>query len=63
MFWEGHPRLMSPPPHSLQPTTPTAGDFPDVDRYREILSAFDLSRFPKLDKAMVRQVRITRLAS
>ena len=33
-----------------------AGDFPDVERYREILSAFDLSRFPKLDKAMLRQV-------
>ncbi|EFN59109.1 hypothetical protein CHLNCDRAFT_33853 [Chlorella variabilis] len=32
------------------------GDFPDVERYREILSAFDLSRFPKLDKAMIRQV-------
>ncbi|KAI3433598.1 hypothetical protein D9Q98_003408 [Chlorella vulgaris] len=32
------------------------GDFPDVDRYREILSAFDLSRFPKLDKSMIRQV-------
>lgn len=33
-----------------------AGDFPDVERYREILSAFDLSRFPKLDKQMIRQV-------
>lgn len=32
------------------------GDFPDVERYREILSAFDLSRFPKLDKQMIRQV-------
>lgn len=32
------------------------GDFPDVNRYREILSAFDISRFPKLDKAMIRQV-------
>lgn len=32
------------------------GDFPDVARYREILSAFDLSKFPKLDKAMVKQV-------
>lgn len=37
--------------HHLHP-----GDFPDVNRYREILSAFDLSRFPKLDKAMLRQV-------
>lgn len=27
-----------------------------MERYREILSAFDLSRFPKLDKAMIRQV-------
>ena len=35
---------------------PPPGDFPDVDRYREILSAFDLSRFPKLDKSMIRQV-------
>ena len=25
-----------------------AGDFPDVARYREILSAYDLSAFPKL---------------
>jgi EH domain-containing protein 1 len=24
------------------------GDFPDVNRYREILSAYDLSTFPKL---------------
>ena len=31
-----------------------AGDFPDVARYREILSAFDLSKFPKLDKGMVK---------
>ncbi len=31
-----------------------AGDFPDVGRYREILSAFDLSKFPKLDKGMVK---------
>jgi EH domain-containing protein 1 len=29
------------------------GDFPDVVRYREILSAFDLSKFPKLDKAVI----------
>eukprot|EP00887_Chlorella_sp_A99_P005433 scaffold1.g5433.t1 len=33
------------------------GDFPDVNRYREILSAFDLGAFPKLDKAMVKQAR------
>ena len=25
-----------------------AGDFPDVGRYRDILSAYDLSNFPKL---------------
>ena len=25
-----------------------AGDFPDVARYREILSAYDISAFPKL---------------
>lgn len=37
--------------HHLHP-----GDFPDVDRYREILSAFDISKFPKLDKAMIKQV-------
>jgi EH domain-containing protein 1 len=27
-----------------------------VSRYREILSAFDLSKFPKLDKGMVKQI-------
>ena len=37
--------------HHLHP-----GDFPDVDRYREILSAFDISKFPKLDKSMIRQI-------
>ena len=26
------------------------GDFPDVQRYRNILAAFDLSKFPKLEK-------------
>ncbi len=36
--------------HHLPP-----GDFPDVNRYREILSAFDISTFPKLDK---RQTKI-----
>ncbi len=30
-----------------------------MERYREILSAFDLSRFPKLDKAMLRQVGVS----
>ena len=29
------------------------GDFPDVVRYREILSAFDLSKFPKLEKSVI----------
>jgi hypothetical protein len=43
--------------HALAPPAAPTGDFPDVDRYREILSAFDLSRFPKLDKSMIRQVR------
>lgn len=33
-----------------------AGDFPDVVRYREILSAFDISKFPKLDKGMLKQI-------
>lgn len=32
------------------------GDFPDVERYREILSAFDISKFPKLDKNVMRQI-------
>jgi hypothetical protein len=65
------PRRPDPTPHKLHPLCwhqsanststapcplPLAGDFPDVDRYREILSAFDLSRFPKLDKSMIRQV-------
>ncbi len=37
--------------HHLHP-----GDFPDVNRYREILSAFDISKFQKLDKQMMKQV-------
>ena len=32
------------------------GDFPDVNRYREILEPFDISKFPKLDKIMLKQV-------
>jgi EH domain-containing protein 1 len=32
------------------------GDFPDVNRYREILSAFDLSKFPKLEKGTLATV-------
>lgn len=27
-----------------------AGDFPDVQRYREILEAYDLSSFPQVSK-------------
>lgn len=32
------------------------GDFPDPARFKEILSAFDLSSFPKVTAAMVKQV-------
>ncbi len=34
----------------------TAGDFPDVNRYREILSAYDLSTFPKLKEKDVKTI-------
>jgi EH domain-containing protein 1 len=37
--------------HHLPP-----GDFPDVNRFRDILSAFDFSSFPKLSKSMVKQI-------
>jgi len=37
--------------HHLPP-----GDFPDVARFREILSAFDFSSFPKLTDRMVKQI-------
>ena len=37
--------------HHLHP-----GDFPDVNRYREILSAFDLSKFPKLEKGALASI-------
>jgi len=30
------------------------GDFPDVDRYREILGSFDLWKFPKYDRKQLR---------
>ena len=33
-----------------------AGDFPDVNRYREILSAYDLSVFPKLREKDVKTI-------
>lgn len=48
------PALLSPQvqrEHHLPP-----GDFPDVHRFRDILSAFDLSNFPKLSKSMVKQI-------
>lgn len=32
------------------------GDFPSVDRFRDILETFDLSAFPKLTKDMVKKV-------
>lgn len=32
----------------------SAGDFPDVNRYREILGGYDLSTFPKLKEKDVR---------
>lgn len=35
----------------------SSGDFPDVNRYRDILSAFDISKFPKLDKNTIKQVK------
>ena len=31
-----------------------AGDFPDIVKYREILSAYDISTFPKLKDSMLR---------
>eukprot|EP00879_Flechtneria_rotunda_P009391 GHRR01009833.1.p1 GENE.GHRR01009833.1~~GHRR01009833.1.p1 ORF type:complete len:188 (+),score=34.05 GHRR01009833.1:2389-2952(+) len=33
-----------------------AGDFPDVNRFRNILSAFDFANFSKLSKSMVKQI-------
>lgn len=32
------------------------GDFPDVHRFREILSSFDLLTFPKVTKGMSKQI-------
>lgn len=37
--------------HHLPP-----GDFPDLARFRDILSAFEFDKFPKLSKSMVRQI-------
>jgi EH domain-containing protein 1 len=45
------PRLQVQREHHLPP-----GDFPDVNRFRDILSAFDFSTFPKLSKSMVKQI-------
>lgn len=36
-----------------------AGDFPDVTRYREILSGYDLSTFPKLREKDVKALEET----
>ena len=33
-----------------------AGDFPDVVRYREILSAYDITQFPKLKDSMLKAI-------
>lgn len=33
-----------------------AGDFPDVERYREIIEAFDLTQFPKVDERLVKSL-------
>jgi EH domain-containing protein 1 len=35
---------------------PRAGDFPDVARYREILSGYDISAFPKLKEKDIRSL-------
>ena len=57
-----HARTLSPSPspqvqreHHLP-----LGDFPDLQRFREILAAFDLSRFHKITSAMLKQVRADR---
>ena len=36
-----------------------AGDFPDVNRYREILSGYDISTFPKLREKDVKALEDT----
>ena len=33
-----------------------AGDFPDVNRYRDILSAYDISNFPKLREKDIKAI-------
>ena len=42
--------------YSLTYPCTCAGDFPDVNRYREILSAYDLSVFPKLREKDVKTI-------
>ena len=34
----------------------SAGDFPDVVRYREILQAYDITQFPKLKDSMLKAI-------
>ncbi len=53
---------IQPPADAIANVVPPAdaGDFPDVNRYRDILSAFDISKFPKLDKSMIKQVSMRR---
>jgi len=36
-----------------------AGDFPDVNRYREIMSGYDISTFPKLREKDVKALEDT----
>ena len=33
------------------------GDFPDVAKFREVMSANDLTKFPKLDLKLIAQVK------
>lgn len=37
----------------------STGDFPDVNRYREILSGYDISAFPKLREKDVKALEDT----
>ena len=36
-----------------RPGASFAGDFPDPERYAEILGGYDLSAFPRLDKSAI----------
>eukprot|EP01025_Chloroclados_australasicus_P062326 TRINITY_DN8187_c0_g1_i3.p1 TRINITY_DN8187_c0_g1~~TRINITY_DN8187_c0_g1_i3.p1 ORF type:complete len:605 (-),score=71.17 TRINITY_DN8187_c0_g1_i3:298-1968(-) len=40
--------------HQLPP-----GDFPDINRFRDILKQYDLSQFPKLDKKQIAMLEMT----